>query len=571
MLLVAFTHVPRALTQTQIALVAVKNAYVDSLNPNTPYDWRANGLQVANESGQSGQFPPHASIALLQFDISSLQGQEIVSANLRLVVWRGCCGNMPIVVELRSSDFDEQTVTYNTIIYTPLTLPVAALSTISSAMIGGPAILIPITGALLQTLQSGSKFMTLTIYADNPNDSTKLQYAFVNREDTYGNAPQLLVNAPLANLQQTGPTSSTSSHPPTVTTSVQTQLEGTMFTSMESKFGVGALSVAVVLTSVYVLRLKTKKGREEGRKKKRKTKERSIRKLSDITAESLRLGFEFIPDTSLNDPMRVVDSIRGGEGRVYVCENRNGEKFALKTFNYIEDPADYKRIEKRFYNEAALWVGLGRHPNIVRALSFGKMSDSPYLLLEFVEGENLRRFITNERCDTPRATEIMKDVCSGLMYAHSQGVVHGDIKPENILLDKYGRAKVTDFGVSRISGDTSSTLSLQATGTLAYMSPEQFFSEGEIDERSDIYSFGIVLYEMLTHKNPLRAETFNEAVAARQFRNLAPPSSLQKGIPREIDRLVLACTKRNPKERLHHFGEVFGVLEIYTSNTANRS
>jgi hypothetical protein len=316
---------------------------------------------------------------------------------------------------------------------------------------------------------------------------------------------------------------------------------------------IGVAIALVVSITLVIPRLRTTK------------KERRIPRLSDISAENLRTGFEFSPDTSPNDSMRVLESIRGGEGRIFVCANRRGDKLALKTFSYIEDPVDYRRIEKRFYNEAALWVGLGRHPNIVRALSFGKMSDSPYLLLEFVEGGNLRRLIIDKRLDIRRAMQIAKDVCSGLMYAHSQGVIHGDIKPENILLDEYGRAKVTDFGVSRISGAGTKdrTLSLQAMGTLSYMSPEQFFSERETDERSDIYSFGIVLYEMLTQKNPLRSHTLNEAVALRERSQLAPPSNLQKEIPREIDRLVLACTRRNPGDRLRHFGEVLAILEKY--------
>jgi hypothetical protein len=719
-LLLVSVHIPNATAQTQIMLVATKNAYVDSLNPNTPEDWRRNGLQVANESSQAPQ-PPHASIVLLQFDIASLQGKKIVSANLQLVVWRGCCGNMQIVVDIGSGDFDEGTVTWNTMLGMSSGPPIAWV-TLSGSMIGGPPVLIPITGALQQSLQAGSKFVTFTIYADNQNSTTHQTYAFVNREDTYGNAPQLVVKAPasstgehsqedlvsngnfangLANwtegvlnsgsfsgyphfgtevdpsvgftsayidvpggafayldsnlfylptigtlsltmwghkdpvilgvqvVVQGGPTyvlasfdppktqlgqnpvtkqypllnnvagqtiairlacrsepqyatgtfcdyanvvvtsgsaplitpqnvtsnsvniSSASSHTKGVTPLIQTlQLP-------PSGFGLGTLIVVAGLTSAYVIYSR----RTRNRKK-------TIAKLSDTNAENLMIGYEFIPDTSPNDSMRVLESIRGGEGHVFVCANKRGEKFALKTFRYLEDPFDHRKMEKRFYNEAALWVGLGRHPNIVRAISFGKMSDSPYLLLEFVEGGNLRQPISDRRIDTQRALGIARDVSSGLMYSHSQGVVHGDIKPENVLLDRNGRAKVTDFGVSRLSGVTGNvTLSTEAIGTLAYMSPEQLFSEGEIDERSDIYSFGILLYEMLTFRNPLRSETLTEAVAVRRRNRLAPPSSLQKGIPHEIDRLVMACMRRQPEERPHHFGEVLAVLEKYARLT----
>jgi serine/threonine protein kinase len=289
-----------------------------------------------------------------------------------------------------------------------------------------------------------------------------------------------------------------------------------------------------------------------------------IPKMSEVTADSLRPGFEFVPDTSPSDRMRVLQSIEGGQGRIIVVANTSGDRFAVKTFKYAEDPHDYKKIEKRFYHEAALWVGLGKHPNIVRALSFGKMSDDPYLLLEFVDGVNLRKLITSRQLDLRRSLQIGKDVCSGLMYAHTQGVVHGDVKPENILMDRSGRAKVTDFGCSRLSGETG-TLSVDVIATLSYMSPEQLFSESEIDERSDIYSFGVVLYEMLTYQNPFRSGTVKEVLNAHHA-HIPVPSSVQMGIPREIDRLVLCCIERNPDERFHHFGELVAILEKYSSS-----
>jgi serine/threonine-protein kinase len=287
--------------------------------------------------------------------------------------------------------------------------------------------------------------------------------------------------------------------------------------------------------------------------------------MSEVTADSLRPGFEFIPDTSPNDRMRVLELIQGGQGKIIVVANTNGDRFAVKTVKYPEDLNDYKKCEKRFYREALLWVGLGKHPNIVRALSFGKMSDDPYLLLEFVDGVNLRKLITSRQLSLKRSLQIGKDVCSGLMYAHSQEVVHGDIKPENILIDRSGRAKVTDFGLSRVLGETGA-LSVDIIGTLSYMSPEQLFSESEIDERSDIYSFGIVFHEMLTYNNPFRAGTVKEVLSAHEHGEIVVPSSLQVGIPREIDRLVLRCVKRNPSERFRNFGELVAIFEKYSDS-----
>jgi tRNA A-37 threonylcarbamoyl transferase component Bud32 len=249
----------------------------------------------------------------------------------------------------------------------------------------------------------------------------------------------------------------------------------------------------------------------------------SVVRLSRAHPDDLKVGTRALFDTLGNRILRVSEIREGGMARIYVCADRKNRKLVLKTFRQTisSDSQKIRKIEKRFYHEAALWIGLGTHPNIVRALSFARMRDRPYLLLEFVEGGNLRDRINSQQFDLMHSLKPARDICSGIGYAHSKGVVHRDIKPENVLIDHSGIAKVTDFGLARVVDEESRTMSQDLTGTLPYMSPEQLSLEEPVDERSDVYSFGVVLYEMLSGERPFEAESAGQLVAAH--RELVPP------------------------------------------------
>ncbi len=161
------------------------------------------------------------------------------------------------------------------------------------------------------------------------------------------------------------------------------------------------------------------------------------------------------------------------------------------------------RFAERFAREAQALAALS-HPSIVTIHDFGQVGDVYFLLMEFVDGVNLRQAMTAGRFTPEQALAIVPPVCEALQYAHEHGIVHRDIKPENLLLDKEGRVKIADFGIAKMLGETSSGQELaesQPAGTPQYMAPEQ--KERRVaDHRADIYSLGVVLYEMLTGELP---------------------------------------------------------------------
>jgi eukaryotic-like serine/threonine-protein kinase len=195
---------------------------------------------------------------------------------------------------------------------------------------------------------------------------------------------------------------------------------------------------------------------------------------------------------------------RGGMGFVYKARQPRLDRWvALKIL--APDPENRGRFAERFEQEARALAKLS-HPNIVNVFDFGETSGLFYLVMEFVDGLNLRDIIVGQKMKAAEALAIVPAICDALQYAHSQGIVHRDIKPENILLDKQGRVKIADFGIAKIIGaerKEALTGEAQAIGTPHYMAPEQVEKPAEVDHRADIYSLGVVFYEMLTGELPL--------------------------------------------------------------------
>ena len=184
----------------------------------------------------------------------------------------------------------------------------------------------------------------------------------------------------------------------------------------------------------------------------------------------------------------------------------------------------------RFSREARVLAKLN-HPNIVTIHDFGQAGRFYYLVMEFVDGVNLRQAMHAQRFTPAQALGLVPNLCDALQYAHGEGVLHRDIKPDNILLDAKGRAKIADFGIAKLAGEAESqallTHSGMHLGTPAYMAPEQLEKPGEVDHRADIYSLGVVLYEMLTGELPLgrfaapsRKSSVDERIDEIVFRTL---------------------------------------------------
>jgi serine/threonine protein kinase len=238
---------------------------------------------------------------------------------------------------------------------------------------------------------------------------------------------------------------------------------------------------------------------------------------------------------------------QGGMGRVYKARQRRLDRLvALKILGQAGGDAAFA---ERFAREARALARL-THPSIVTVHDFGESNGRFYLLMEFVDGVNLRHLLREGRLRPEQALQIVPQICEALQYAHEQGVVHRDIKPENILLDRKGRVKIADFGLAKLLGpkpsDSALTGSQQIMGTLHYMAPEQMERPLTVDHRADIYSLGVVFYEMLTGELPLG--------------RFSPPSQKVK-VDTRLDEVVLRALEKEPERRYQQASEVKGEVD----------
>lgn len=253
----------------------------------------------------------------------------------------------------------------------------------------------------------------------------------------------------------------------------------------------------------------------------------------------------------LEERYRVDELIaRGGMATVYRgTDLRLGRTVALKVLGgmLVNDPD----FVARFTQEARATAAL-THPNVVAVHDQGISAGFPFLVMEFVQGRTIREVMAQSGPFTSaHALEIISSVLAGLGSAHDAGFVHRDIKPENVLITNDGHIKVTDFGLARVISDTPVSDSTGAVllGTMAYLSPEQV-QQLAVDQRSDVYSCGILLYEMVTGLVPFTGSSPLEVAYQHVNSNVSAPSSVQPDVPPAVDHLVLAATRKSPVERI---------------------
>ena len=256
----------------------------------------------------------------------------------------------------------------------------------------------------------------------------------------------------------------------------------------------------------------------------------------------------------------------GGMGAVYKARQTKLDRLvALKIIRpeFAADPA----FAARFHREARTLARLN-HPNIVAVHDFGEVTvaDSEsgetsrtvyYFLMEYVDGATLRQVIQAQELQPQQALAIVPQICEALQFAHDEGVVHRDIKPENILLDQRGRVKIADFGLARLANGSPQDFTLtgigQVMGTPRYMAPEQMEGSHEVDHRADIFSLGVVFYEMLTGQTPVG--------------HFDPPSKKVQ-IDVRLDDVVLRSMAREPERRYQQVSEVQGAVESISRNAS---
>ena len=241
---------------------------------------------------------------------------------------------------------------------------------------------------------------------------------------------------------------------------------------------------------------------------------------------------------------------RGGMATVYRgTDLRLGRTVALKVLGgvLVNDPD----FVERFTQEARATAAL-THPNVVAVHDQGISAGYPFLVMEFVQGRTIREVMAQSGPFTSaHALEIISSILSGLSSAHAAGFVHRDIKPENVLITNDGHIKVTDFGLARVISDTPVSDSTGAVllGTMAYLSPEQV-QQLAVDQRSDVYSCGILLYEMVTGLVPFTGGSPLEVAYQHVNSEVSAPSVIQPDVPPAVDHLVLAATRKSPLERI---------------------
>ena len=237
----------------------------------------------------------------------------------------------------------------------------------------------------------------------------------------------------------------------------------------------------------------------------------------------------------------------GGMGTVFTAtDEKLGRTVAIKLLR--DSLADDARFVERFRREARSAASLS-HPNIAGVYDYGKDGACHFIVMEYAPGRDLARLLRDEGpLDPGRAVGIAAQVGEALAAAHDVKMVHRDVKPGNILVDQNDNVKVTDFGIARASGDSTLTATGSILGSAHYLSPEQA-SGGKIEPSSDVYSLGIVLYEMLTNTVPFTGDSA-VAVAMRHLEDTVPmPSSLRPDVPPEIDALVRGATENDPARR----------------------
>lgn len=256
-------------------------------------------------------------------------------------------------------------------------------------------------------------------------------------------------------------------------------------------------------------------------------------------------------------------------GVVYVVlDELTGHKFALKTLR--EELLDSPAAVDRFRQEARTWLSVGHHPNLVYAAIYREIEGIPLLFIEYVDGVSLGELLRRERVlFLPQALDYALQVCTAMDYLHGvqtpageHGIIHRDLKPANVLINRSGVAKVTDFGLAKIHGDVAAQAEgRRGLGTYFYMPPEQVLDAASADQRSDIYSFGAMMYHLLSGRPPVMGQDTSTIVGAILHRQPMPIREHNSSVPEALDALVLRCLAKDRAHRPASFAELSGELE----------
>ncbi len=254
----------------------------------------------------------------------------------------------------------------------------------------------------------------------------------------------------------------------------------------------------------------------------------------------------FVAGTILASRYRIIGLLgKGGMGEVYKAEDiKLGQMVALK---FLPDRMERdKDALARFHNEAKVARQVA-HPNVCRVFDIGEIDGRHFLSMEFINGDDLSSLLRRiDRFSYERAIEISRQLCIGLAAIHNQGILHRDFKPANVIVDGNGKARITDFGIAGLAEEIARE-SVRA-GTPAYMSPEQITGKG-VSVRSDIYSLGLVLYEIFTGKQAFTGHSLPDLLRKQQMETPTTPSELVKGFDPLVEQVIFQCLEKSPQHR----------------------
>ena len=270
--------------------------------------------------------------------------------------------------------------------------------------------------------------------------------------------------------------------------------------------------------------------------------------MSSVTSTSSSVEEEgrFVPGTLLGGRYRIIALLgRGGMGEVYrATDLALGQSVALKFLP--EEASRDQRLLERFHAEVRIARQVS-HPNVCRVYDIGEADGTPFISMEYIDGEDLASLLTRiGRLPGDKAVETARKICAGLAAAHDRGIIHRDLKPHNIMMNKRGEVIIMDFGLAGLAGQLG--VADARSGTPAYMAPEQL-KGAEVTSRSDIYSLGLVLYELFTGKRPFEAKTVRQMLDLQEAAQLTSMSSIAADIDPVVEKAIRRCLDPEPLKR----------------------
>jgi len=266
----------------------------------------------------------------------------------------------------------------------------------------------------------------------------------------------------------------------------------------------------------------------------------------------------------VSDRYKITKYLGGGMSSVYLAEDIILDRDVVVKM-IKADPLDKEKSVKRFQREVESTIQLS-HPNIVSVIDVDETEEYHILVTEVVHGPNLKEYIMkNHPIDIDEVISIAMMTLRGIQHAHDRGIIHRDIKPQNILMDDSGKVKITDFGIAKALSETRMTETNQVIGSVQYISPEQAKGQST-DERTDIYSFGVMLFELLTGVLPYQAETA-VSVALKHISEPFPDINQYREVPIGLKNIIMKCTEKEPLNRYRHADDVLSALVHYQDET----